>query len=246
MMSTMQIAVTTFDSTLSSLAENVALDEALLLAAEAGESSEVLRFWEWPTYGVVLGAGGSVAIDVREEACSADGVPLQRRSSGGGTVVLGRGCLLYSLVLSFERDRALADVSASYRWILGRIRSALAPAIGAELAGISDLVGGTMKFSGNAQQRKSRHVLHHGTFLYDFDLTRIGRYLQVPERMPDYRLGRSHDGFVRNLPVEVGDLKRLLTAAFEAVPGNLPTVALARVPMLVAEKYGCGDWVRRR
>ena len=44
------------DATLGALAENLALDEALLLAAEAG-GPEVLRLWEWPSPAVVLGAG---------------------------------------------------------------------------------------------------------------------------------------------------------------------------------------------
>ena len=36
------------DRTLPSAAENLALDEALLLESEAGRSGEVLRLWEWP------------------------------------------------------------------------------------------------------------------------------------------------------------------------------------------------------
>ena len=51
-----------------------------------------------------------LAQDVDEAACQADGVPILRRSSGGGTVLLGRGCLLYSLVLSYDRSPALAEV----------------------------------------------------------------------------------------------------------------------------------------
>ena len=46
-----------FDLSLSSPAENLALDEALLLTAEAGAAGPALRFWEWPGYTVVVGAG---------------------------------------------------------------------------------------------------------------------------------------------------------------------------------------------
>src|SRR5262245_36170851 len=90
------------DRTLPTLAENLALDEALLIAAEAG-GPEVLRLWRWPAPAVVLGAGGRLADDVRADACAADGVPVRRRSSGGGTVLLGPGCLCYSLVLGMDR-----------------------------------------------------------------------------------------------------------------------------------------------
>ena len=68
-------AVNLLDLTLPSPAENLALDEALLLDAEAG-GGEVLRLWELPTLAVVLGSGGVLADDVRVSACAADGVPV--------------------------------------------------------------------------------------------------------------------------------------------------------------------------
>src|SRR4051812_48986457 len=97
------------DMTLPLLGQNLALDEALLLDAEA-DGPEVLRLWHWPTHAVVLGAAGRIADDIDVEACQTDGVPIARRSSGGGTVLLGGGCLVYSLVLRFDRDPALADL----------------------------------------------------------------------------------------------------------------------------------------
>jgi len=74
------------DLTLASVAENLALDEALLLEAEASGSGEILRFWEWPTPTVILGAGSRLTEDVNQLACQADRVAILRRSSGGGTV----------------------------------------------------------------------------------------------------------------------------------------------------------------
>src|SRR5690349_19969206 len=76
------------DLTLPILAENLALDEALLLEGEDGRGGEVLRPWEWPRRAVVLGAGCWFAADVYEASCLHDGVPLLRRASGGGTVLL--------------------------------------------------------------------------------------------------------------------------------------------------------------
>ncbi|HEX3151899.1 MAG TPA: lipoate--protein ligase family protein [Gemmataceae bacterium] len=206
------------DLSASSVNENLALDEAMLLAAEAGEGPEVLRFWEWPTPAVVLGAGGSITIDVNEMACRRDDVTLHRRASGGGTVLLGRGCLLFSLVLAYERAAELREVNASYRWILGRIRVALQPIAVLEPIGISDLAWNGLKVSGNSQQRKAGHVLHHGTLLYDFDLPAVGRYLYPPEREPTYRAGRGHDDFVTNLPTDAATIKNLLGEAFICSP----------------------------
>jgi lipoate---protein ligase len=234
------------DHTAETLDENLALDEALLLAAEAGEGSEVIRFWDWPTHAVVLGAGGSVAIDVNEDACQADNVSLHRRASGGGTVLLGRGCLLFSLVLAYDRAAELRDVTASYRWVLRRVRDALRPVAPLESVGISDLAWNGRKVSGNAQQRKAGHVLHHGTLLYAFNVEAITRYLRPPEREPAYRAGRSHSEFLANLPADAGTLKRLLAESLVALPGEVSPWVLSQVPGLVSRKYRTDEWVRRR
>ncbi len=234
------------DLTLSSAAENLALDEALLLAAERGDSGEVLRFWEWPAPAVVLGSGGRLADDVDEAACAADAVPILRRSSGGGTVLLGRGCLLYTLVLHYARDPALSDIRLSYRFILDRIGPALAEGVGAiEPAGVSDLILAGRKFSGTAQQRKRSVLLHHGTLLYDMDLSPIPRYLREPLRQPDYRAGRTHLAFVGNLPLEGAEIKRRLRQVWAADEPPLiwPNEDVRR---LVAEKYAQEEWTRRR
>src|SRR5262245_39548799 len=152
------------DLTLSSPVENVALDEALLLEAEAGRQPEVLRLWESAGDAVVLGSGCKLAEDVDVDACHADGVPILRRSSGRGTVLLGEGCLCFSLVLALSRDERLTEIRPSYRYVLGHVIDGLGVP-GVELLGISDLVHRGRKFSGNAQQRKRRYILHHGTIL---------------------------------------------------------------------------------
>src|SRR5262245_59350761 len=103
------------DLSLTDPAENLALDEALPLAAEDGAGGEALRVWECPSYAVVLGSGGSVGIDVNTAACEADGVPILRRASGGGTVVIGPGCLCFAVVLNYDRAPELKEIGPSAR-----------------------------------------------------------------------------------------------------------------------------------
>lgn len=229
------------DLTLPTLAENVALDEALLLDAEAG-GPELLRLWEWPTPGVVVGAAGRLHEEVHVDACAADSVPIVRRSSGGGAVLLDRGCLLFSLILRLDRDPALSDLHASYRWILGRIQAALADVT---LQGWSDLALGDRKISGNAQQRKRTHLLHHGSLLYAMDTASIARYLKMPPRRPEYRRERDHAAFVTNLPVSADRLRQSLREAWQA-DAPLAKWPEAVTRRLVEEKYAREEWTRRR
>jgi len=232
--------------TLPTLPENLALDEALLLAAEANTSGEALRLWEWPAPAVVLGSGGRLAEEVDEGRCRTDEVPIFRRASGGGTVLLGRGCLLYSLVLAYKRAPALLEITSSYVYILGRVRDALtALEPGIEKAGVSDLVLEGWKVSGNAQQRKRNFLLHHGTILYRFDLELIGRYLRQPARQPDYRRDRSHGEFVVNLPAGGNELGQRLGEHWQA-DTELQALPMEKVQELTLGKYTQPEWIRRR
>jgi lipoate-protein ligase A len=239
------MGIAVLDLTLPTLVENLALDEALLLHAEKNGGLEMLRFWEWPTPAVVLGAGGSLERDVDTEARVTDGVPIQRRASGGGTVLLSKGSLVFSLVLNLRRDDALRDIRASYRFILQRISHALRSVASLSIEGISDLAVDGRKVSGNSQQRKSQYLLHHGTLLYDFDLSLLNRYLRMPAKQPDYRQARSHDQFVTNLSVEPAIIKRLLLEEWccDNVQNDIP---LEHVKRLVADKYSTTEWVQRR
>jgi lipoate-protein ligase A len=233
------------DATLDSLEESLALDEALLLDAEQG-GPEVLRLWEWPSPAVVLGAGCRLADDVDEAACREGGVPILRRGSGGGTVLLGEGCLLYSLILSHDRAEELQHVRPSYAWILRRMIEALTP-LGIDLkqAGTSDLVLDGRKVSGNSQHRKRSHLLHHGTLLCGFNLADVARYLRVPARQPDYRGGRGHQAFLGNLQASPQEVRTLVSRAWQASEPLCERLA-DQVSRLVREKYGHEDWIGRR
>lgn len=234
------------DDTRPTPAENLAVDETLLLQAESGAGGEVLRLCEWPDRAVVLGSGCRLAEDVIEDRCRADDVPILRRSSGGGTVLLGPGCLLYSLVLRFDRAHALAEILSSYRYILEGVGAALSgPALHIEQEGISDLALDGRKFSGNAQQRKRTHLLHHGTLLYNFDLPRVGCYLRPPPRQPDYRAGRDHLAFLCNLPLSAAAIRQRLRSAWQAEEEGVHWDE-EMVQLLVREKYASEAWTRRR
>jgi len=246
--------------TLDTLAGNLALDEALLDAAEAKEIEPgVLRLWESASYGVVLGRSSSAETEVDLHACRQDGIPVYRRSSGGGTIVTGPGCLMVALVLDFETYPQLQTIDAAHRFVLNKLACLLArpPApnvagvrvAGVRVAGISDLViqptasAPARKFSGNAMRCKRSHLLYHGTLLYDFDLQRISRWLATPTRTPDYRHDREHVDFIANLPLARQAIVDRLIDGWQAQE-LLPNWPEQRTKNLVQSKYiGDPKWV---
>jgi lipoate-protein ligase A len=109
------------------------------------------------------------------------------------------------------------------------------------IQGISDLTIDGFKFSGNAQYRKSTCVLVHGTFLINFDLATIARYLTLPARQPAYREGRPHLQFVTNLEIDAAELRAGLKAAWQATDGFFE-VPFSRIDALVKERYRRREW----
>ena len=158
----------------------LALDEALLEEAHEGVRGEtVVRTWMATHPVVVVGSSSRVEEEVDVAGCEAAGVPILRRPSGGATVILGPGCVMWSVVTPHP-----AGVPA-----MERIHAAmLDPLVGALVSaglpvsrqGTSDLVlavaagegapATLMKVSGNALRVRRHGVLYHGTLLDRFDL----------------------------------------------------------------------------
>lgn len=237
--------MTDFDLTLPTAAENVALDEALVVAAEEGSGASALRVWELDHRAVVLGASGRVAEDVDVEACRRDGVPIARRSSGGGTVLIGPGALNFAVVLPIDADPRLRAVDSAQLYVLERSAESLR-ALGPDVRvlGSGDLTIDGRKCSGSAQRRLRRWVMVHATILYDLDPASVARYLRPPRRQPDYREGRSHEDFLTALPLPRAAIVGALRGAWPVESGGSgPPIGLAA--RLFGEKFGRDDWTNR-
>ena len=112
--------------TLDSPEANLALDEALLDATDAGGDA-ILRLWESPQEFVVVGYGNDPALEANLQECRRQGVPVLRRCSGGGTVVQGPGCLNYSVTLPISAAAALETIHGANQFVMEKLRAALRP-----------------------------------------------------------------------------------------------------------------------
>jgi lipoate-protein ligase A len=239
------------DLTLPRPAENLACDEALLDAAEAGAGDEVLRFWESRDSFVVVGYANKVAAEVNVAACETHGIPILRRCSGGGTVVQGPGCLNYTLVLRITADGPLHSIGSANRFIMERNRAAieslfrtfnLQPStFNLSIHGHTDLAIGGRKFSGNSQRRRRHFLLFHGTFLLNFDLPLVSELLPMPSKQPDYREHRAHTEFLTNLNFPADEVKAALRRAWKAEK-PLKGFPTEKTAALAREKYATREW----
>ncbi len=229
-------------------AMNLALEEVLLDEVEQGRQPDTLRFWESPVPFVVLGTAQVLGEEAHEEHCLADGVPIMRRCTAGGCVLQGPGSFNYALYLTYDSFPETASLHASYRFILGKVCAALATlGIEASHQGISDIAIGGLKVSGNAQRRRRRALLHHGTLLYQADAVAISRYIREPADRPNYRGSRSHGEFVTALPATPEALASALSTVFGPCEASaLSPEELFRAEELAREKYRQDAWIRRR
>lgn len=231
------------EQTLPTIAENLALDEALLEQADAGSAAhELLRIWQASEEFVVLGRSSKVDDEVERSLAESGGIPIFRRVSGGATVLAGPGCMFYALLLSLETRPQLRMLDEAHRLVMSRMVDALKPLVAdIEFAGISDLVVGGRKVSGNSVRLVRNYMLYHGTILLDMDLTAIDRLLKHPPREPAYRAGRLHRDFVDNLGLPCDVVAHRLSMAWKArVTGY--TLPVQAVEKLVRDKYSQPAW----
>jgi lipoate-protein ligase A len=231
------------DLTLPTPEENLACDEALLDLCEAGSGGNLLRFWEPSTYFVVLGYANAAAREANLDFCRQHTIPVLRRCSGGGTVLQGPGCLNYSLFLKVEESGPLAGISGTNEFILEQLSKILAPILAAPVQkeGQTDLAIRGLKFCGNAQRRRHRWLLFHGSFLLQLDMGMMQQTLPLPSKQPDYRSNRSHSDFLMNLNLPGQVIKSAMTKGWEASE-EFANVPFERIEQLVQEKYSRTEW----
>jgi lipoate---protein ligase len=227
--------------------DNLAADEFLLDLAESGHlDQDLIRFWHSEQYFVVLGYSNRIGEEVREANCRDRGIPVLRRCTGGGTVLQGPGCLNYSLVMRIPESGPLTGIKETNQFLMNSLHAALQPALNhpIRVAGHTDLALGQRKFSGNAQRRRSRWVLFHGTFLLDMDLQLMETCLPLPRQQPAYREGRSHPDFLTNLPLAEDVVRSQLLHYFQ-VKETMLIQSTGHLCELVSNKYAQPNWIRR-
>lgn len=228
--------------------ENLALDEALLEEAHEGLApAAVVRTWMATEPTVVLGSSSRIDEEVDRDACERLGVRLVRRPSGGLTVVIGPGCLMWSVVV--HQPLGPPPIEAIHEAVLSPLAAALrAAGTPVDRRGSSDLAIGhgpeARKVSGNSLRIRRHGILYHGTLLDAFDLRLVSRVLRHPPREPDYRARRPHGEFLANIGLGHEPLVAAVRTAF-AARRDRAEWPRDRVARLVRERYADPAWIGR-
>jgi lipoate-protein ligase A len=140
---------------------------------------------------VVLGKSNRVE-DLVFAECQ---IPLIRRFSGGGTVVVDESTIFISWILNKDFC-ALSDVDRLFDWTIRLYQNSHPNTRIAKLE--TDYVLGDKKVGGTAQYVKKDRILHHTSFLFDYDPKKMV-LLKNPQKAPTYRNQRDHNDFLTTL-----------------------------------------------
>ncbi len=114
---------------------------------------------------VVVGSYQNICREVHVETLRKLGIPVVRRMSGGGTVYHDLGNVNYTYITRQER---LVDYDRCLQPVIDALNAIGVPA---RKNRTCDIAIGERKISGSAQRVTGGRVLHHGTLLFQSDLT---------------------------------------------------------------------------
>lgn len=153
---------------------NLAADEFVVKNIQ----DEVVMIWQ-NTDCVVIGKHQNAVAEVNRSFLELHQIPAIRRISGGGTVFQGKGNINYSFVTNTIENQDKINFKKYTSPILNFLESI---GVRATFSGKSNLTIDGLKFSGNAAHLHKNRILHHGTLLFDADLTKIEQAIDVTEK----------------------------------------------------------------
>lgn len=160
------------------------------------------------TPSVFMGRYQSARAETDLDYLQRQGIPILRRSSGGGTVYHDLGNLNYSVITNDTTGRGF-DLRAFPQPIMKAMASR---GVALELSARGDLRYQGLKVGGSAEATRGGRMLYHMSLLFDTDLSQLERVLQVPEGVEE----RSRVSSVRS---RVANIKPLATPCIRDIEG---------------------------
>ncbi|MCP4216757.1 MAG: DUF116 domain-containing protein, partial [bacterium] len=168
-------------------AENVAMDQALLLAKSKDLAPPTLRFLQYSPAAVLIGRHQTVQQEVRTQFCEANNYHINRRITGGGAILFDTSQLGWELIASYEDLDLPGGMAARFKAICkGCIKGLQALGLEANFRPMNDIEINGRKISGTGGIDEGNAFLFQGTLLIDFDAHKMIKSLRIPiEKLED-------------------------------------------------------------
>jgi lipoate-protein ligase A len=199
---------------------------------------------------VIAGKHQNVYAEINLDYVRANNIKIARRISGGGTVWHDHG----NLNFSFIRKGKDGDLVNFRKYTSPILDVLLRLGIPAQFKEKNSIVVNNLKVSGNAEHIFKNRVLHHGTLLFNSDLTSMRNALSIGQmkyhdkavKSVRSRTANITDFLNKNMGVrEFGD--EILSHIMECYPDSeiyaITESELAAIRKLVQKKHITWDWI---
>lgn len=234
--------------------ENMAIDEAILEAVDAGQSSPTLRFYQWDQPTISLGYFQKIA-EWQEQDSMIRELALVRRKTGGGAILHDQE-ITYSLTLPLNQGLPITEIQSMYKLVHDACIAVLAES-GTEAVYRNesdsgnaqrgpffcfarkhclDLVKGGEKLMGSAQRRTKNACLQHGSLIINRSYQQQPSAAVTSNSQTDFNL----NPFTHDVAQRIGQGLHLKVQA-----GSLHQIEKKKLPEL-RKKYGSKEWNNQR
>jgi len=223
---------------------NFALEDYLLNEAE--EDDYVFFYIHKPS--IIVGKYQNTIEEVNKDFIDDNNIIVARRLSGGGAVYHDHG----NLNFSFVHKASKKDVNDFKKFTKPVVDALKDLGLNAHLSGRNDILIDDKKISGNAQYFTNNRLLHHGTLLYDSEMSNLVKSLKVRDlkikskgiKSVKSRVANIADFLNDTLPIE--DFRDYLLKSFykskDIEKYELDEKALTYIENKVKEQFSTWDW----
>jgi lipoate-protein ligase A len=159
---------------------NIAFDQAMIEAHQAGRIGDTIRFLRFPP-SALIGRHQALSQELRLDHCRANGVEIARRITGGGAIVMVPGILGWELVFA-RATLAIDSLGELARRICEAAAHGLSSlGVDARYRPRNDIEVDGRKISGTGGFFDGDTLFYQGTVLVDFDPAGMVAALNVPQ-----------------------------------------------------------------
>nr|XP_009390305.1 PREDICTED: putative lipoate-protein ligase A [Musa acuminata subsp. malaccensis]XP_009390306.1 PREDICTED: putative lipoate-protein ligase A [Musa acuminata subsp. malaccensis]XP_009390307.1 PREDICTED: putative lipoate-protein ligase A [Musa acuminata subsp. malaccensis] len=144
---------------------------------------------------IVMGVSGRPSELIELKSVLRDQIPVIKRFTGGGTVIVDDGTVFISFICNKNAISGLQPYPHPIMSWTGQLYSEVLRGFGDFHLRENDYAFNSHKFGGNAQSIIKERWIHHTSFLWDYDIKNM-EYLKLPTRAPKYRSARPHVDFL--------------------------------------------------